>query len=67
MSQPYQFVCSCKSACYHESSLNPAYNIRDWILGPEEEADDWAFVFVSAMLFLHAVELARDRKGSGFL
>ena len=28
---------------------------------------DWAFVFVSAMLFLHAVELARDRKGSGFL
>lgn len=66
MSQPYQFVCSCKSACYHESSLNPAY-IRDWILGPEEEADDWAFVFVSAMLFLHAVELGRERKGSGFL
>ena len=67
VSQTYQFVCSWKSACCHESSLNPAYNVRDWILGPEEKADDWAFVFVSAMLFSHAVELARDGKGSGFL
>lgn len=34
--------------------------------GPEGKADDWAFVLVSAKLFLHAVELARDRRAPGF-
>lgn len=34
------------------------------MLQPEREADEWALVFISAMLFLHAIELTRDRKGS---
>lgn len=33
------------------------------MLGPEGEADDLAFGFVPAALFLHAAEQARDGKG----
>lgn len=65
---PQAVVCSSwESAWCCEASLNPAPHfwwLRDWRLGPEGEADDLAFVFVPAMLFLHATELVRDSRGS---